>query len=99
MNMEESKNIKKNLFEELKNLRIKKGINLQSLAEASRIQIKYLHALEDGNLLEVPAVYDKLFFRSYIRALNVENEEECFEQFLEIRNFLTHDIHSIRSSY
>ena len=87
----EDSNKQKNLFEELKNIRIQKGISLESLAESSRIQLKYLEALEEGNLLDIPAVYDKLFFRSYIKALKVDNEEKSFEEFLDIRKHIRID--------
>lgn len=87
----EDSNTQKNLFEELKNIRIQQGISLESLAESSRIQLKYLEALEEGNLLDIPAVYDKLFFRSYIKALKVDNEEKSFEEFLNIRKHIRID--------
>jgi len=76
---------KKTLFENLKEIRIKKGIQIEAISESSRIQLKYLQALEEGNLLAIPEVYDKLFFRSYLKALAVDNEESYFEEFLEIR--------------
>ncbi len=76
---------KKTLFEILKEIRIKKGIQIEAISETSRIQLKYLQALEEGNLLAIPEVYDKLFFRSYLKALAVDNEESYFEEFLEVR--------------
>jgi cytoskeletal protein RodZ len=88
--MDES-NTPKNLFEELKNLRIQKGISLDDVAESLRIQLRYLHSIEEGNILDIPEVYDKLFFRSYLKALKVDNEEECFEQFLQIRKHIRID--------
>ncbi len=75
----------KNLFEKLKEIRIEKGIRFETITEKSRIQIKYLQALEEGDLLSIPEVYDKLFFRSYLKALSVEDEEVYFEEFLKIR--------------
>jgi hypothetical protein len=75
----------KNLFEKLKEIRIEKGIRFETITEKSRIQIKYLQALEEGDLLSIPEVYDKLFFRSYLKALSVEDEEVYFEEFLNIR--------------
>ncbi len=75
----------KNLFEKLKEIRIEKGIRFETITEKSRIQVKYLQALEKGDLLSIPEVYDKLFFRSYLKALSVEDEEVYFEEFLNIR--------------
>jgi cytoskeletal protein RodZ len=72
------------LFEELKNLRQQKGISLKTVAESSRIQIKYLEALEKGDLLKIPEVYDKLFFKSYLKALDLD-QETYFDRFLDFR--------------
>jgi cytoskeletal protein RodZ len=83
--MEKSKE-SKSLFERLKELRIKKGVHLEVISESSRIQLKYLHSLENGDLLSIPEVYDKLFFRSYLKSLAVEDEDAYFEEFLEIRS-------------
>jgi hypothetical protein len=60
-------------------------IRFETITEKSRIQVKYLQALEKGDLLSIPEVYDKLFFRSYLKALSVEDEEVYFEEFLNIR--------------
>jgi cytoskeletal protein RodZ len=78
-------NKQKNLFERLKEIRIEKGIRIEAISENSRIQVKYIRALEDGDLLSIPEVYDKLFFRSYLKSLAVEDEETFFEEFLDIR--------------
>ena len=79
-----------NLFEELRNLRIEKGISLETVAERSRIQIKYLAALENGELLKIPEVYDKLFFKSYLKALELDHED-YFNRFLDFRRILRID--------
>jgi cytoskeletal protein RodZ len=71
------------LFSELKQIRIEKNISLEQLCEESRIQMKYLHALEAGELLKIPEVYDKLFFRAYLQALGLG--EEYFDRFMELR--------------
>ena len=80
----------KNIFEKLKEIRIQKGISLESIAEKSRIQLKYLESIEKGDILQIPAVYDKLFFRSYLDALGVE-QELYFADFIEIRKSLRLD--------
>jgi len=79
-----------NLFEELKNLRKAKNISLKTVGERSRIQMKYLEALENGDLLKIPEVYDKLFFKSYLKALEVE-QEAYFDRFLDFRRALRID--------
>jgi cytoskeletal protein RodZ len=84
--MMDNKSEATNLFERLKKIRNEKGIRIETIAENSRIQLKYLRALEAGDLLSIPEVYDKLFFRSYLKSLSVENEESYYEEFLLIRN-------------
>jgi cytoskeletal protein RodZ len=73
------------LFIKLKQRRIEQGINLEDIARKYRIQIKYLEAIEQGNLKDLPAAYDHLFFRSYLKALAVD-EEEYMDQFYSLRN-------------
>lgn len=87
----EKSNETKSLFERLKEIRVKKGLQIETISESSRIQLKYLQALEEGNLLEIPEVYDKLFFRSYLKALAVEDEESYFDEFLAIRSKIRMD--------
>ena len=65
----------------LRKIREEKGIELEDIAREYRIQIKYLQAIEQGQFQELPAGYDQLFFRSYLKALQV-NEDEYVEQFL-----------------
>jgi cytoskeletal protein RodZ len=76
----------KSLFERLKKIRLEKGVRIESISEISRIQLKYLQSLEEGDLLSIPEVYDKLFFRSYLKALAIEDEESYFDEFLDIRS-------------
>ena len=73
------------LFLNLKQQREEKGIPLADIARKYRIQIKYLEAIEQGKFQELPAAYDHLFFRSYLRALALD-EEEYMEQFYRLRS-------------
>ncbi len=72
------------LFERLKKIRLEKNLSLESISDKYRIQIKYLYSLEDGDLLAIPEVYDKMFFRSYIKALELDTEE-YFDEFIAYR--------------
>jgi transcriptional regulator with XRE-family HTH domain len=78
------------LFKKLQEIRKQKKLSLESIAENSRVQLKYLRALEEGDLTKVPEVYDKLFFRSYLKALGIP-EEEYYEQFLAYRRSIRLD--------
>jgi cytoskeletal protein RodZ len=66
----------KELGEFLKNERLKKGITLDELQEITKVRIKYLKAIEDGNLDDIPAlVYAKGFIKSYAEAVGVDANE------------------------
>ena len=86
----ETESTEKNIFEKLKEHRLKMGLSLEDVAEKSRIQIKFLESLENGDLLKIPEVYDKLFFRSYLKAIEID-EKEYFEQFIEYRRAIRID--------
>ena len=86
----ETESTEKNIFEKLKEHRLKMGLSLEDVAEKSRIQIKFLESLEKGDLLKIPEVYDKLFFRSYLKAIEID-ENEYFEQFIEYRRAIRID--------
>lgn len=77
-----------NLFEFLKQVRLDKNIALKTIANDSRIQLSYLEALEEGAFEKIPEVYDKLFFRTYIAYLNLENPEIYIEEFKSLRKSL-----------
>jgi len=79
-----------NLFKKLQEIRKQKKLTLEAISESSRVQLKYLVALEEGDLAKVPEVYDKLFFRSYLKALDLP-EEEFYEQFLKYRRSIRLD--------
>lgn len=83
--MDENEEIHETIFEELKNIRIKKNLELSKIAEKTKISIKYLEAIESGNIKEIPEVYDKLFFQTYLNSLNIKKKEEYIEEFYKIR--------------
>lgn len=73
------------IFEELKQIRLKKKIDLQTIAEKSKINLKYLEAIESGNLEEIPTVYDKLFFQTYLSYLKIRNSEHFIQEYRKLR--------------
>jgi cytoskeleton protein RodZ len=72
-------------FSKLRSIREDQGLDLEDIARQSRMQIKILQAIESGDLQQLPAAYDHLFFRAYLKALEL-NEEEYMEEFYRIRN-------------
>ncbi|MGI6226607.1 MAG: helix-turn-helix domain-containing protein [Peptococcales bacterium] len=64
-----------------KSARIEKGLTLVEAQEATKIRIKYLEAIEDGQFDIIPGkVYLKGFIKSYAKFLAIEDNEEiiCF---------------------
>lgn len=83
--MNEKEGLHDTLFEKLKNIRIKKNLDLAKISEKTKINIKYLEAIESGNLKEIPEVYDKLFFQTYLTSLNIKKKDEYLDEFYKIR--------------
>ena len=52
-------------YKELKELRISKEISLEDLQSKTKINIRYLEAIESGNLEVLPTPYLRLFIRAY----------------------------------
>ncbi len=57
----------KKFTEELKEQRERAGITLQNVAAKTRIDIKFLEALEDGNFNFLPDIYVKAFIKQYAK--------------------------------
>jgi cytoskeletal protein RodZ len=60
---------------ELKEQREKAGITLQNVAAKTRIDIKFLEALEDGNFSFLPEIYVKAFIKQYAKVIGLDEEE------------------------
>ncbi len=61
--------------EELKNAREKSGITLQQMAAKSRIDIKFLEAIDHGNFSFLPELYVKAFLKQYAKSIGLDEEE------------------------
>ena len=81
---------KKSLFEKLKEIRLEKKLTLKQISQSTRIHLKYLESLEHGDLLEIPEIYDKLFYKSYLKSLDV-TESDYYDQFIEYRKTIRED--------
>lgn len=62
-------------YNELKQLRIAQGITLESISATSRINIRFLNALEEGDFTILPKTYIRLFLRSYCNEIGASFEE------------------------
>jgi cytoskeletal protein RodZ len=64
-------------------LRHQKGISLHQIAEATKICVRYLEAIESGQFTKLPGgFYNVSYIRQYARAADVSEEEllECYLQ-------------------
>ncbi len=61
--------------EELKNAREEKGLSLKDLHAQTRIDVKYLEALENGNYSVLPEVYIRAFIREYAAEVDLDVDE------------------------
>jgi len=71
----------KKFTDELKQQREKAGITLQNVAAKTRIDIKFLEALEDGNFNFLPDIYVKAFIKQYAKVIGLD-EEETLQSYL-----------------
>lgn len=74
-----------NIFAELKQIREEKGLKLDEISRESRIQLAYLKAIEDGAFENIPEVYDKFFFQTYLNYLELDDPEQYMQAFKDIR--------------
>jgi transcriptional regulator with XRE-family HTH domain len=57
---------------ELKEARTRSGISLQQLASKTRIDLRFLESMEDGNFSFLPDLYVKSFLKEYIRVIGLD---------------------------
>lgn len=64
-------------------LRHQKGISLHQIAEATKIGVRYLEAIEGGQFTKLPGgIYTVSYIRQYARAIEV-SEEEVLDRYLQ----------------
>ena len=67
--------ITESFFSLLKSHRESKGVEIQEIAEYTKINPKYLHAIESGDFKVLPSVYMRLFLRSYVQFIGADAEQ------------------------
>ena len=93
MNQENTK-----FYEELKKQRAIKKITLEEISEYTKINIKYLDALEIGDFSSLPNVYTRLFLRSYCDYIGSDYKKALDEyEIYTIGNRKNKDIENIIS--
>ena len=59
-------------FLALKTYRESNGITLDEISEFTKINPKYLNAIEEGNFNIIPNIYMRLFIRSYVQYIGAD---------------------------
>jgi len=62
-------------FSLLKSHRESKGVEIEEIAEYTKINPKYLHAIEKGDFKVLPNVYMRLFLRSYTQFIGANAQQ------------------------
>ena len=75
-----SNEVLKKFSEELKSTRKKKKLTLDKIFNKTRIDIKYLEAIEDGNFSIMPDVYIRAFLKEYAKSIG-QDENETLEKY------------------
>lgn len=70
--------------EELREQREKSGITIQQIAAKTRIDKKFLEAIDQGNFSFLPELYVKAFIKEYAKVIGLD-EEETIKKFLIAR--------------
>ena len=75
-------------YNKYKKFRIENNIDLKEVSKRTKIDLKYLQAIERGKFAEIPPVYVKLFFKAYISEIGVDIDEALLEldSFLNQKN-------------
>lgn len=61
--------------EQLRKARLKKGASLQQIAAKTRIDIKFLEAIDSGNFGFLPDLYVKAFIKQFAKAVDLDEQE------------------------
>jgi cytoskeletal protein RodZ len=62
------------LSQELKEARSRSGISLQQLASKTRIDLRFIESMEDGNFSFLPDLYVKSFLKEYVRFVGLDEK-------------------------
>ena len=81
-------------YKELKDLRLSKEISLEELETRTKINIKYLAAIEEGNFDILPIPYLRLFLRAYATEIGGDSDRSL-EQ---LDSFIGHTKPSIKTN-
>ncbi len=83
--------------EKLREAREKKGITLQQMAAKTRIDIKFLEAIDNGNFSFLPELYVKAFLKQYAKVVGLDEKEtvEKYEDAKEGKLVIEEEVKSL----
>jgi len=61
--------------EQLRKARLKKGVSLQQMAARTRIDFKFLEAIDNGNFSFLPELYVKALIKQYAKSVDLDEQE------------------------
>lgn len=61
--------------DELREKRLQEGISLEQMASKTKIDIKFLEALDEGNFAFLPELYVKAFIKQYARVISLDETQ------------------------
>lgn len=72
-------------YEKLKEKRESQNISLEQISNKTKINLKYLEAIESGNFSELPKTYVRLFLKTYAEEIGVNPSEvlKSYEEYVE----------------
>jgi len=73
--MKQSDKIENYFFYDLIKFRKLKGISKNDIVKKSKINIKYIDAIESGNFKIIPTIYTKLFLKSYAKSIQYDEKK------------------------
>ena len=85
-------------FSLLKSHRESKGVEIQEIAEYTKINPKYLHAIEAGEFDALPNVYMRLFLRSYAQFIGADAEQALDDYELHTTGRVSDKVDSVAES-
>ena len=86
---------KESFFSLLKLQRESKGVQIQEIAEYTKINPKYLHAIESGDFEVLPNVYMRLFLRSYAQYIAADSQQALDDYELHTTGTLNENLKNI----
>ena len=81
-------------YKELQELRVSKDISLEELETRTKINVRYLQAIEDGKFDILPVPYLRLFIRAYATEIGGDSGR-ALEQ---LDSFIGISKHSVKSA-